>query len=59
MTRGNESRPERRGFTIPNVRWWVIAPLIVLSTTLNHLDRNVLSTAAPALQNTLGFGERE
>lgn len=41
------------------MRWWIIAPLIVLSTTLNHLDRNVLSTAAPVLQKTLGFGERE
>ena len=55
----NQSRPGASGFTMPNVRWWIIAPLIVLSTTLNHLDRNVLSTAAPVLQKTLGFGELE
>lgn len=42
-----------------HVRWWIIAPLIVLSTTLNSLDRNVLSIAAPKLQEILGFGERE
>src|SRR5688572_28478087 len=55
----HESSRVRSGFTIPHVRWWIIAPLIVLSTTLNSLDRNVLSIAAPALQEILGFGERE
>src|SRR5512136_1040256 len=59
MIPGSGSRPGGNGFTMPNVRWWIIAPLIVLSTTLNHLDRNVLSTAAPVLQKTLGFGELE
>lgn len=53
------SAPASPRFTLPHVRWWIIAPLIVLSTTLNSLDRNVLSTAAPKLQEILGFGERE
>ena len=51
--------PAKNGFTMPHVRWWIIAPLIVLSTTINSLDRNVLSIAAPKLQEILGFGERE
>lgn len=51
--------PAKNRFSMPHVRWWIIAPLIVLSTTLNSLDRNVLSIAAPLLQETLGFGERK
>ncbi len=40
-----------------NVRWWVIAPLLVASTMLNHLNRNVLSQAAPVLKMKLGIDE--
>lgn len=42
---------------LPNIRWWVIMPLLVASTMLNHLDRNVLSQAAPVLKIKLGIDE--
>ena len=41
----------------PNVRWWIIAPLLLGATTLMHLDRNVLANAAPALRSALGIDE--
>ncbi len=40
-----------------NIRWWIIAPLLVMSTMLNHLDRNVLANAAPALRHELNIDE--
>src|SRR5271154_5127235 len=40
-----------------NVRWWVIAPLLIASTMLNHLNRNVLTQAAPLLKVKLGIDE--
>ena len=49
------SRPHEKRSV--GVRWRIIAPLLVLSTMLNHLDRNVLANAAPALRSALDIDE--
>lgn len=36
---------------------WVIAGLLMFATVLNHMDRNVMSMAAPTLKQKLGLDE--
>lgn len=38
---------------------WYMASLLMLATTVNYLDRNCLSVAAPELKKTLGITEEQ
>jgi hypothetical protein len=40
-------------------RWrWVIATLLLLATTINYVDRQTISVAAPVISRELGFSAR-
>ena len=51
----NHTRP---GVKIPGYRWRICA-LLFFATTLNYMDRHVLSILAPTLQNEIGWNEIE
>src|SRR5690606_28115942 len=46
------------GVNIPHYRWRICA-LLFFATTLNYMDRHVLSILAPTLQNEIGWNEIE
>ena len=50
------ARPRPR---LQSVRWQVIAPLLILSTMMNHLDRNVLAQSATVLKVDLHVDEQQ
>jgi ACS family hexuronate transporter-like MFS transporter len=43
----------------PSSNRWVICAMLFTATTINYLDRQVLSLLAPDLQRTLGWGEKD
>ena len=43
----------------PHPRRWLICGLLFAATTINYLDRQVLSLLAPELQRSLGWSEKD
>ncbi len=43
---------------VKNLRWY-IAGLLMLATTINYLDRQTLSVAAPTICDELGLNEEQ
>ena len=49
-------RPETKGSSWRGVRWWICA-LLFFATTINYVDRSVLSVLAPELKKTIGWDD--
>ena len=49
--------PGQRRVTVGNVRWTICAMLFV-ATTINYMDRQVLSILKPTLQHSIGLSEQ-
>ena len=44
--------------SIRGLRWWIIFTCF-LATTINHLDRQCLAVAAPAISKDFGFSNAD
>ncbi len=52
-------QPESLSFQPPKSRRWWICGLLFFATTINYIDRQVLSILAPKLQAEIGWSEIE
>jgi ACS family hexuronate transporter-like MFS transporter len=52
-------RPAPSAAPQPSSNRWFICALLFAATTINYLDRQVLSLLAPDLQRALGWGEKD
>jgi MFS transporter, ACS family, aldohexuronate transporter len=55
-TRGSRAVSKKHRITVGNFRW-VICALLLLGTTKNYMDRNVLGVLSTTLQHDLGWSE--
>ncbi|MFN7946320.1 MAG: MFS transporter [Blastocatellia bacterium] len=58
LTKGRERAASSSLATISHLRWYICA-LLFFATTVNYIDRQVLGTLAPELQQKIGWTESE